>query len=305
MIPDPDAAPQPASAPHRSVDDIVAGMAPVSLADLNADAELQTRTDRKYILSGEQSEAFLEAIGANCAVLDIDGRRRFGYSTMYHDTEDRRLYRDTARRRPRRFKVRIRQYTDSNLVMLEVKTKNGRGRTVKHRLDTAELRTPHSWPGAALTSEMRSFVDQAVVNGLSHELRPSLGVEFDRTTLLTAGGDVRCTIDVGLRGDDLRGGVVTPDIVVVETKSQQRASAVDRWLWASGIRPARMSKYCTCAAALDATLAANHWHRTLQLHFPPRRSVQPVLDRVAHEIAAPTEVEFAEDVADVVLRGLG
>ena len=65
------------------------------------------------------------------------------------------------------------------------------------------------------------------------------------------------------------GSVDTPGIVIVETKSGARASAVDRILWAHGHRPSTISKYGTGLAALKPELTATKWSRTLRRHFAP------------------------------------
>ncbi len=250
----------------------VGSMAPVSLAELNSGAELLTRTDRKYIVSTEQSTELIAAFADHCAVLEMDARRSFSYATTYHDTPARRLYRDTAHRRPQRFKVRLREYIDSGLWMLEVKTKNGRGRTVKHRMNVAGFSTPPQTAHGPLTDEMVAAIDGVLDTDLTMLLEPALRIDFQRTTLLTDAGASRCTIDIGLRGTDPHGRAVAPDMIVIETKSADRASEIDRWLWAHGTRPARMSKYCTLTAALDSSLPANHWHRQLNTYFAPRLS---------------------------------
>ncbi len=246
-------------------------MQPVALDEINRDAELLTRTDRKYIVSEEQLDALTAEFTDSCSVLQLDGRRSFAYSTTYHDTPDRRLHRDTAHRRPTRFKVRVREYSDSGLAMLEVKRKNGRGRTVKHRVDLSCLAEPPLSPHGELTEAMRTYIDSVLDTDLTARLERSLRVDFDRTTLLALSGDSRCTIDLGLHSEDPHGNAVDPDLIVIETKSENRASAIDRWLWTHGVRPTRLSKYCTSMAALDASLPANHWHRLLATHFPPRR----------------------------------
>jgi len=255
----------------RAFLDVIGQLQQVGLDDINAEAELLTRTDRKYIVSAARLDGLIAGLASNCSVLELRGRRSFAYSTTYHDTPDRRLHRDTAHRRPTRFKVRVRDYVDSELVMLEVKAKNARGRTVKHRVDTSDVAGRQRSPHAELTNEMRGYVDSVLSIELADALEPSLRVDFRRTTLLTEGRDARCTIDLGLHAEDPLGRTVDPDLVVIETKSAHRASGIDRWLWANGVRPTRFSKYCTSMAALDASLPANHWHRQLQTHFPPRR----------------------------------
>ena len=246
-------------------------MQPVALDEINREAALLTRTDRKYIVSDAQLGALAADFVDRCSVLQLDGRRNFAYSTTYHDTPDRRLHRDTAYRRPTRFKVRVREYADTGLAMLEVKTKDRRGRTVKHRVDVSELAHPPSSPHAELTNEMRAYVDAVLDADMANRLEVALRVDFRRTTLLAHSGHSRCTIDLGLHSEDPAGNAVDPDLIVIETKSENRASAIDRWMWAHGVRPTRLSKYCTSMAALDASLPANHWHRQLGAYFPPRR----------------------------------
>jgi hypothetical protein len=39
-------------------------------------------------------------------------------------------------------------------------------------------------------------------------------------------------------------------------------------LWANGIRPARISKYCTSLAALRPELPSNRWSRSIRRYVP-------------------------------------
>ena len=245
----------------------VASLPPISLDAVIETAGLQTRVDRKYILPAELL-AELE-LGANSAVLEIDGRRRFRYETVYFDTPDRRLHRDTAHRRPRRFKVRVRTYVDSSTSLLEVKRKDGRGKTEKDRLDLD--------PGCDrryLDSAMRDFVDAMVAGDASvssDQLAETLTTRFDRTTIVDLDHRARYTVDHGLTATGPDGRTVRlEDAVVVECKSAGRATPLDRTLWSLGVRPAPMSKYCTTLALLEPSLPENHWHRTLRRHFGVR-----------------------------------
>lgn len=109
------------------------GLVPVTLADLVDAAALQTRVDRKYVLPVAVLDELLASLADGARVLDIDGRRRFGYESTYYDTPELDCYRDAARSRPNRYKARCRSYLDTDLHVLEVKTRS-RGRvTVKHR----------------------------------------------------------------------------------------------------------------------------------------------------------------------------
>ncbi len=239
----------------------VAALSPVSLDEVLETAELQTRVDRKYIVGVDQLDTL--ALGANAAALEIDGSRHFRYETVYFDTPDRRLYLDTAYRRPRRFKVRIRTYVDSGASMLEVKRKDGRGRTDKDRLDLDA-----GGDRRRLDAEMRDFVDSSVATEVTDRLEEAATTRFDRTTIVDVGHHARYTIDHRLTSTASDGRMVElKDAVVVECKSPGRATPMDRALWAIGVRPARISKYCTTLAVLEPFLPANQWHRTLKRHF--------------------------------------
>lgn len=240
---------------------VVSALPAISLDEVVAAAELQTRVDRKYIVGTRQLDALV--LEAKVAALEIEGVRHARYETVYFDTPDRQLYLDTAHRRPRRFKVRIRTYVDTDVSVLEVKRKDGRGRTDKHRLDL-DPATDRS----CLDAGMRSFVDSSVTTDLTDRLAETATTRFVRTTLVDVARHARYTIDQRLVTTAADGRAVQfDDAAVVECKSAGHATPLDRALWARGIRPARISKYCTSLALLEPGLPANHWHRTLQRHF--------------------------------------
>ena len=234
----------------------------VSLAELNEVAELQTRVDRKYIVDAAVVQKMLADLPDKIRVLEIEGDRLFSYESVYFDTEDFDLYLDTAHRRRRRYKVRTRVYKNSGTARLEVKTKGGRGLTIKQSVayDPADARQ--------LTREGQVFVDSVVArDGAAAVLRPTLTTQYERATLLNADTGARLTIDQNLVCTDWQMSSVRLDAFVLESKSPGKASAFDRWLWAEGHRPAKLSKFCTGLAALHSELPSNKWHRTLRRHF--------------------------------------
>ncbi len=243
---------------------------PVDLAALNAAAELQTRVDRKYILPARALPAVLAELPAGSEALEIGGERFLRYASQYFDTPDLDSYFGAARGRRRRFKVRARTYLDSGGSFLEVKTRGGRSATVKDRVPVV---------GDELDADAVTYAGDLLAGAgipdadhLAHRLSPVLLTRYRRATLLlpaTVGGDPsRATIDVDLAwiGDD-GVGFALPDSVIVETKSGQRAGALDRTLWRHGHRPASLSKYGTGMAALHPALPSHKWRRVLTRHF--------------------------------------
>ncbi|MDS2172230.1 polyphosphate polymerase domain-containing protein [Nesterenkonia sp. CL21] len=273
-----------ATPPGRMVESLAAGFAPITLDQLNAQAALQTRVDRKYVVHGPQVEALLRHLQEDPArVLEISGARAMRYRSLYFDTPDRVSYLQSTLRRRRRFKLRTRQYVDTGQAYLEIKRSGSRGETVKERTSHPYVQldrfrgTADDDVAAALSS---TGVDPARIE----ELVPSLGTAYRRTTVLLPAAEPgeppsRMTIDTDLqwtrhvstaeagstpaRSESL----TTPGLAVVETKSASGAGQADRILWQLGVRPTRLSKYCTGLAALCPELPATPWKRTLRRHF--------------------------------------
>jgi hypothetical protein len=127
-----------------------------SLDHLARHAELQTRIDRKYVVPAPLLAIIVDLLGDDVRVLEVDGSRIFEYRSVYFDTPDLESHLGGARDRRQRFKVRTRTYGDGGTCMLEVKTRGGRGETVKHRLPYDEA---DRW---TLTHDARAFVGEHV-----------------------------------------------------------------------------------------------------------------------------------------------
>ncbi len=266
----------------------LADLATVTLEDLDHAASLQTRVDRKYLItrtdlddlmSNPASDVIVGNTGASDArnamqALEIDGRRQFGYWSTYFDTAQLDSFFDAARQRPHRFKVRVRTYLDGGSTYLEVKTRSRRGETVKSRRPTDLAAHDQLSP-----SDRRFIVDtldhrldrhpQSATARLDLEavtvgLRPTMTTEYHRTTLLVADTS-RATIDHALTMA-VRDGVSRQlvDQVVVETKSSHRPSPIDRLLWERGLRPVKFSKYGTGLVLLRPELPGSKWNRVLR-----------------------------------------
>ncbi len=239
------------------------GLRSTSLEEVLAAADLQTRTDRKYLVPPVIFEAFVDGIRDSYRVLDIGGLRTFRYESVYFDTPELASYLGAARGRRRKFKVRTRTYLDSGESVLEVKTEGGREQTLKERLPyRIELRDRIDATGAAFIEEL------IALDGGAGALQPVLTTRYARTTLVDLERGARITCDADLELTDPAGGhAAMRDHVLVETKAASTAGHADRLLWQLGVRPATISKYCVGLAALNPSLPSNRWHRTLKRHF--------------------------------------
>ncbi len=239
----------------------VESLTSIGLTDLNSTASLLTRKDRKYLVP--ISVARLLVAQGELQVLEIEGRHSFRYESVYFDTPDRISYLAAAHKRRRRFKVRTRSYLDSGLCSLEVKTRERRGLTEKHRLPYTVAQR------STLSGEALDFIDGfETIAPVSRQLEPVLTTRYERTTLLEPGSRSRITIDTNLQCERPDGSSVSlPEIAVVETKTSGPPCAIDHVLWKLHRRPTKISKYCTGLAALTPGLPANKWNRVLRTYF--------------------------------------
>ncbi len=249
----------------------------VDLTALNAETALQTRVDRKYLLPLRALPEVLAALPAGAQVLEVAGERSLRYASQYFDTPALDSYYGAIHGRRRRFKVRSRTYLDSGGSFLEVKTRGARAATVKDRVPVAVHAADDVLDDDAVSYATDLLADAGIPNAerLATALVPVLVTRYRRTTILLPGTDrhdpSRATIDTDLawltRLDGDGRMLRLPASVVVETKSGQRAGALDRALWRHGHRPATVSKYGTGMAALYRDLPAHRWNRVLTRHF--------------------------------------
>lgn len=241
----------------------LAQLPPITLDEVLAEAELQTRVDRKYLVPIDTFVELMSRLRDRFAALAINGQRSFRYESVYFDTPSLGLYHQHLQRRRYRYKVRTRSYLDSGECSFEVKLKGNRSETVKARMpyplaDRARLTEP-AWE--FLDEQVRTAYGIAV----GEQLQPALTTTYRRSTLVDRVDRARMTCDVNLRFADGRSAVeVLPDSVLVESKTAGRAGVADLVLRDLLVRPIQVSKYCAAAALLNPQLRANPWHRTLR-----------------------------------------
>lgn len=257
---------------HKAIRAAGGELAPISLAEVLAAAELQSRVDRKYLVTPAAFAELTRRFRGDLQVLEIEGRRDFRYESVYFDTPDLRAYHLAATGRRSKFKVRTRTYVDSEDCMLEVKTEGGRGETVKERTSyPLEHRDRLDPAGLEFVGQrLGRFVGVA-------DLVPVLRTDYSRMTLVDSSAGTRVTCDAGLVCTAPGGAVATLDnYVLVEVKSPGGTTAVDRALWSMGTRPESISKYCVGLAVVHPRLPANRWNRTLRRYFGWQPGSTPV-----------------------------
>jgi VTC domain len=223
-------------------EELVEDFEPVTLEELDERAALLRRVDNKYAAPRERFERLLDRLRGDHQVLEIDGRRMFGYCSTYFDSPELRCFVDHVEDRQPRFKARTRLYQDSERCVFEVKLKREDGETDKRQTDYAPDDV------ARFTDSAQECLEEALCSiGLEppEEMAPTLLTRFRRITLASREGSERLTCDIGVRLSNPDGGAATmrDGVILVETKSERGESPADRALAELGLEPISLSKY--------------------------------------------------------------
>lgn len=261
LEPKPDLASRSSSA---TLDSVAKSAHPISLDEVQSEAALQTRVDRKYLLNATEFAELMTRLGPEFKVMEIDQRRLFRYESVYFDTPTLEMFAAHKQGRRRRFKARTRTYVDTGLCMFEAKFKGNRGETVKHRI-------PYEFEERnTINAEAASFLSERLEEQY-HQDMPDLAAvmnsDYVRATFVSTAREERLTCDVNLIYSQAEQSIPGPDLLVIETKSANGNGAADAALSDMLVRPVSMSKYCIGIALLHPHLAANKWNRLLRQKF--------------------------------------
>jgi hypothetical protein len=215
---------------------LAAGFAPISLEQMNAVA-LLNRIDTKFVLRTGQLLNTLAALQNDYWMFTINGHRLNHYRTLYFDTCDFELYQAHVNGRAERYKVRSREYIDSQVSFLEVKHKTRKDRTIKDRIPTTHAATH-------MTREATHWLREVCpLDG--NALEPKLWNTFTRMTLVSKHCCERVTLDIDLAFYTADRMVQLDNIVIAEAKTDagNRTSPFFAQMRAQKIHPHGFSKY--------------------------------------------------------------
>jgi hypothetical protein len=221
---------------------------------------LLNRTDTKFLLNTTQLSAALSELSDVYRILEIDANRLNQYQTVYFDTPDYALYRRHHDGALNRYKVRSREYVDTQLAFLEVKHKTNKRRTIKSRMQTTDVVTQFD-------KKSRRFV-RAHYPADPRDLEPKLNNGFTRITLVSCLREERLTLDFGLRFATDEAHADLDGLVIAEVKQSGFSMQSDfiKQMRALGVRRSGFSKYCVGVALLNDGIKANNFKPKL-LHI--------------------------------------
>lgn len=228
--------------------------------------KLMNRTDTKFVFPLTTLIKILPKLVKHYRVLEINGVRLNAYRSLYFDTEDFQFYHQHHNGKTNRNKVRYREYIDSGLSFLEVKSKNNKGKTIKKRIKVKEI--TESLDGTDL-----DFVNKVI--GSEILLKPQHWNKFSRITFVHKKRKERLTIDVNFRFEGINSTKNNlGDMVIAEVKQAKRnlSSNFIRIIKEERIHPFRISKYCMATATLFPQLKKNKFKRKF-LHLDKLQTI--------------------------------
>ena len=253
----------------------------IGLEETNASAAMLNRTDRKFVVTTDTLACLLDGQWSHYRVLEIENRRELAYRSSYFDQAYRSYY-DHHQGRRKRFKIRIREYLDTDAAFFETKLKSPAGETLKHRLPFDSLVPLKLGPKSFLHQNASRWIEQAYGDPLTDSLRSSLVVDYRRMTLVANKGGERVTVDSRIEFFVPGDGKCLPmgeDFVIVETKTSGGMGLINDRLRDIGQREiSKCSKYCLGLVMAGKVARFNHFLptlRTLNLvdHLPSVRGV--------------------------------
>jgi hypothetical protein len=227
---------------------------PISLEEMDK-VSLMNRVDQKFILSFNDLCLILPQLEAEYRILTICDQDVFTYKTDYYDTPGLNMFTDHHNGKLNRFKIRHREYVESNLEFLEIKFKNNKGKTLKKRVESQHL---NSKPAQKLIKDFTPYKPSA--------LGMKITTLFNRLTLVDNKMTSRITIDFNLRFVGLEHNIMLDRLVIIEIKQEKQSSHsnIYKLLKEKSIRPCSVSKYCLGLTMMNNLPKSNIFKETLR-----------------------------------------
>lgn len=238
------------------INDALNSLEAISLKEMDG-VKLMNRTDTKFVFPVSILPQLLLNCKEDYRVLEINGLRTPSYNTLYFDTNNHQLFYDHHNGRSNRYKIRIRNYVESNLFYLEIKKKI-KGRTDKHRIKLENFEQD-------LSKNSKEFIRKTT--GSDAVFVPSLWNNFKRITLVNKNVPERITIDLNLSFSYENNQHILDYLVIAEVK-QEKVNLNNPFislLKQEGIRENSISKYCIGSLLCYSNLKYNNFKEKLLL----------------------------------------
>jgi len=240
----------------EKVHSILSNFKPIQLNEMD-EVALMERVDEKFTVQIDEIFKILTQLSENYRSLEINGQRIFSYQTEYLDNNESVLFKNHQNGKLNRFKIRYRDYIQSEISFLEVKFKSNKGVTKKTRIKVPFKSRENS-------VKTNHFINKQTPYNPT-ELNIALSNNFDRITLVNLITKERITLDLNLKFKTNESSKNIPQLGIIEVKREKgnRKSEILTLLKANGIRPTSFSKYTIGSVLLNPHLKYNNFKKKL------------------------------------------
>lgn len=209
----------------------------ITLEEMDS-VKLLNRVDTKYVFPANLLLPVLATLQSEYRVLVINGRCLNRYRTLYFDTPDFRLFNLHVNGNAERYKVRSREYIDTQESFLEVKHKNRKNRTIKQRLEMQH-------PSFEVDDEAEGWLEEVYPFNPA-QLEAKIWITFTRVTLVNPSRCERVTVDLDIRFFNTESSSSLENVAVAEVKmdAQNSESPFKIQMRNLHIHQNGFSKYC-------------------------------------------------------------
>lgn len=235
---------------------ILYSLPPILLPDVGR-VSLMNRTDTKFFFDANLLPHLLQNTDSAYFALDMNGLRCIPYQSLYYDTPNFDLYLHHHNGKQNRYKLRYRRYTNTDTSFFEVKQKNNKGRTIKTRTQSDNIKSQLDQPAVQLLEQQTGSVPAL--------FEPVLWINYFRTTLVAQNFSERVTIDLGLHFHAPHKSIYWEHVCIVEVKQDAafKHSRISEALKQFHILPQSLSKYCVGMAATYQNIKQNQFKAKL------------------------------------------
>jgi hypothetical protein len=217
--------------------------------------QLLSRFDRKYLIPLSLIDSVLELAKSDYRLLKIGDKTEHRYISTYFDTADYNLYLKHHNKRKLRFKIRTREYLDSQIRFAELKIKGKNGQTEKYRKSLSIADSGENEITQLLISNAQEF----------GKMQPTIAISYTRKTLFHKNIDQRVTIDTKICFSENGIEKWIPNMAILEVKySGAKQNSKTSFTQLIHKFERNFSKYCIGVALLHPEIKHNNFLFTLK-----------------------------------------
>lgn len=219
--------------------------------------KLMDRTDTKFVFNVCHLPGIINEMAPYYSALEVNGIIPGRYETLYFDSDNYDFYRQHHNGKSNRYKIRYRQYVESELNFFEIKFRSNKGRTIKERVRRKRIH-----------EEIEGKAEDLLTNKTSLDsgwLKPQLWVYYKRMTFVNKTASERLTIDFDLSFKDEKKSSDYPGLVIAEVKQEkEKNSPFITIMRKHRISSDTISKYCLGILSLKENIKTNRFKMKLK-----------------------------------------